>query len=250
MKVALFAGAVMVSAQCTGTTAATCTATANCAFYAGGCGLKRMSTFQCDTASMTCGALCAAGATIRNSQSCSKCAPVCSTLTTKTACDGESICEFFNSSCYAYTPLRCSSTTKAACTAEENCAWADISINLCNANQGSGVCMSCNNTSPTLATRSAIKNMVGTTCTHAKAGSYAYPFAYTVNDYAQNTMCGATTAANAIADMAALLTFVNLSSYGNNGLFDSASATATCVAAAAPVLLPSTAFLALATLLA
>lgn len=261
MKFALFvAGAAMVSAQvCNGTTAATCTTAQNCSFYAGGCSVAFANqSFTCDTTSMTCGTHCAPGAVIKNYQTCSKCAPVCPTFTTETACDGDSICQFNNASCFAYTPQappRCSSTTKAACTAEENCFWADVSANVCNGNMGGGMCQSCNDTTPTLATRSAIKNMVGQTCTHAKAGSYAYSFAYTVHDYAQNAMCVATTAADATADKAGLLAAVNATFYGNTGLFDSASATATCAAAApsesdASMLLPSAAFLALATLLA
>ena len=110
------------------------------------------------------------------------------------------------------------------------------------------------NASYSLEARSAVKNLVGQTCTHAKAGGHVFPFSYAVKDYAQNSMCATTTAPNDTADKAAIANFI----YHEADAYDNASAIPTCVASPpeptesdASILLPGAAsFLALAALLA
>lgn len=265
MKIALFiAGAAMVSAQCdVHAPASSCLAANNCTFYAASCQLTN-SSFKCDTSSMTtCGESCVAGAMIMDYQTCSKCGPSCTTLTTEATCEANAVCGYVNSSCYPSqtlqpTPARvCGSTTKTGCVAEDNCAWAELSVNACGAAAAGGMCLPCG-TFP-VDYRSALKNNIGQSCTHAKTASFAFAFSYTIKDFAQNAMCSATTnVTNATADMTTLATiakwkFALINPYGSL-FYDAASEIPTCVAApaesGASMLLPSAAFLTLAALLA
>jgi hypothetical protein len=263
MKALLVAAGASVAygqaTTCFGNNATNCTGVvftgqfynATCQISTGYCGRNTTAAPACDTAAMTCtGNACAAGATVQDGKTCSKCADTCfgATAAACTAAANNGACTWYADSCgqmAAPTPaVACSATAKAGCTAEMGCYWLSYSSTVCGAARAVARCYQCNSTSFDLATRSALFNNKGKTCTWPAVAPYSAS-SLSIVDVTQSTdtaNCPAL-AAMATTDAATITTAAKAGRF-NLIAFD--TAVATCVeTSGVSALMPSMALLAL-----
>jgi len=220
----------------------------------------------CDTTMMTCGPMCAAGTSLTDAKSCSKCADSCSTTMDNATCVGAGggPCSWAPALCIPATTMMtapCTATTQADCTAQSNCFWVSYNDNQCGvAGKARNFCTPCNGTTVfTTAIRSALANKAGQTCTWAKGDGYANGYSVSISAAAQNSDCAAMTAADSVADIAGIVAFAALGTAtapAANGTivtpFAATAALPTCATSSndASSLLPGMALLATIALLA
>jgi len=204
----------------------------------------------CSTAAMTCaGGSCATGTAIMDGTTCSTCADQCSTFSSNATCSVAPSCAWLAPLCgpaAAMMTLPCSATTSATCTALDNCFWLSVTTKNCGAAASTySVCTPCNGTFSSVATRSALHNNVGKTCTWAQVSPFTYSFSLTINAASESaTTCAAFTAPDPVADPAALTVASQTQLFGNPVPFTGApTVTCTTPSSGADALIPSLALL-------
>jgi hypothetical protein len=233
-----------------------CTAALGCQVLPGSCyrtvGMNNVTA--CSTDSKTCSANneCKAGASVTNYTSCSMCADQCTTHQNNASCVDAvgGACAWAGPMCTvvaAPTPaVHCTDkTTASACSAEPNCWWWSASWTACGgASQTASMCMPCNaTTTPSITTRSALKNSVGKSCTWAATAGYASPFTFALKSVEQNSQCG-TFAAPSMDDTKAVTTALFEGVAGIPKPFASVDVVPTCTqASSAAALVPGLAIL-------
>ena len=192
MKAVLFAA--VVSAQttsCLSQMATNCTtAGMNCADRPAYC--YRSSATQCDTSLMTCaGAACAAGTSVTDAKTCSKCADNCRSFTTNQTCSDAGPCSWLAAGCTnGPTPAvaqPCSGITRTTCTGEVGCFWMSYTSTICGGSTTNVYCRPCNATANPLNVRSAIRNNQGKTCTWTATTPYTTAYSISITDVGQSS---------------------------------------------------------------